>query len=142
MINTNVNGRYRDNQELLYLLRSIEKYFLFYNKIYLLVDHQIPEWLNTENPDIIIINHSDIIPKKYLPLFSSRAIESFIHHIEDISNTFIYLNDDIFFHRKVEWSDLIDANNYNFINMPVFHYENKPVPSDDLSEKNLLFPPK
>lgn len=95
----NVKGRFRDNKELKYLLRSIEKnYFIENPNIFLVVDQQIPEWINTDK--VNIINHNQFIPEKYLPLFSSRAIESFLHKIPNISDNFIYLNDDCFFGKK------------------------------------------
>lgn len=42
------------------------------------------------------INHEDIIPKQYLPTFNSHIIETFIFRIPNLSEYFIYLNDDCF----------------------------------------------
>ena len=72
--------RYIDNEELRYSLRSIEKYFPNYNKIYLLVkDDQFPRYLKKNHPKIKVIKHSDIIPKEYITFSSnpqSQKIQS------------------------------------------------------------------
>lgn len=117
---SNVKGRYRDNQELKFLLRSIEKNYLNNNpNIFLIVDEQIPEWINPKK--VNIINHKDFIPEYYLPLFSSRAIESFFHRIPTLSDYFIYLNDDCFFSKQIEENDLFDNKK------PIMHFERNKI---------------
>ncbi len=74
-------GRYANNDELKYSLRSIEKYAPWIRKIFIVTDGQIPSWLNTSNSKIQIIDHSDIIPQDFLPCFNSGTIEYFIHKI-------------------------------------------------------------
>ena len=88
-------NRYVSNDELKYSLRSIEKYANWVNKIYIVVhDGQKPTWLK-ETEQLKIIQHSDIIPKKYLPTFNSLCIESFLYKIPNLSEKYIYFNDDI-----------------------------------------------
>lgn len=96
------NCRYADNDELKYSLRSVEKYLKFINKIYIVTDNQTPNWLNLNNKQIKIIDHSEIIPKKYLPLFNSVALETFIPYIEGLSEYFIYSNDDCFVYKNTK----------------------------------------
>ncbi len=86
--------RFVNNDELKYSLRSIEKYAPWINRIFLVTDNQTPEWLNLENKKIKIVDHSEIIPQDKLPLFNSCAIESRIPYIPELSEYFLYANDD------------------------------------------------
>ena len=50
--------RFKDNKEIMYSLRSIEKYFPNYNNIYIIVkDGQFPKYLKKDHPKIKIVNH-------------------------------------------------------------------------------------
>ncbi len=88
--------RFVSNDELKYSLRSVEQNAPWINNIYIVVDNQIPFWLNLDNPRIKIINHSEIIPQENLPLYNSCAIETRLPYIEGLSENFIYANDDMF----------------------------------------------
>jgi len=90
-------ARWRDNDELRYSLRSVEKYASWINHIYIVTDGQCPAWLDTSNPKITIVDHSEIMPKEALPTFSSTAIESCIYRIQGLSEHFILGNDDPLF---------------------------------------------
>ncbi len=101
--------RYTDNGELKYSLRSVSKYGKIFNKIFIVHDDcQIPKWLNIDHPRIVLVPHSSIIPKKYLPTFNSYAIELFLHKIEGLSDIFVYSNDDCFFGKVVGMEDFIN----------------------------------
>ncbi len=89
--------RFIDNDELKYSLRSVEKYAPWINHIYIITDNQIPSWLNTDNPKISIVDHKDIMPLDVLPTFNSLAIEYCMHKIQNLSEYFLYANDDHFF---------------------------------------------
>ena len=91
------NQQYVEHNELKYSLRSVEKFANWINNIYIITDAQIPKWLNVDNPRIKIIDHKDIMPKNALPNFNSNAIECCIKNIPDLSEKFIYSNDDCFF---------------------------------------------
>ena len=82
--------RFRDNNELKYSLRSVEKYAQWIRKIYIVSDSQIPDWLNTNDERVSFINHSEIIPMDVLPLYNSMVIELFLSQIPGLSNYFIY----------------------------------------------------
>ena len=92
----NIN-RYRDWGLLPYWFRSVEKYAPWVRKIHFITWGHIPDWLNTGNPKLNVVKHSDYIPKKYLPVFSSHPIELNMHRIDGLSEHFIYSNDDVFF---------------------------------------------
>ena len=100
--------RYREWDSLKYLFRGIEKFAPWVNRVFLVTCGHLPEWLNTENPKFRHIRHSDYIPAEYLPTFSSRPIDMNFHRIEELSEHFIYFNDDMFLIRPVEPSDFFE----------------------------------
>ena len=113
----NNDCRFIDNEELKFSLRSAEMYAPWINKIFIVTDNQIPEWLDTSNPKIKIVDHKDIIPNDVLPIFSSRAIEMFIDKIPDLSEHFLYANDDMFFTAPVKKSYFFNSDGNPIINM-------------------------
>lgn len=103
------NIRYRDMECLKYWFRGVEKYAPWVNKIYFVTYGHIPEWLNIQNKKIVIVKHSDYMPKEYLPTFNSNAIEANIHKIKGLSEQFVYFNDDMFIIKKVKKSDFFKS---------------------------------
>lgn len=97
----NVEGRFRDNDELRYSLRALERYFPDCGHVYIVTDAQTPTWLKTST-QITVIDHKDLIPADKLPTFDSANIESYIHHIPNLSERYFYLNDDVFFGSPVD----------------------------------------
>jgi hypothetical protein len=106
-------GRYVSNNELRYALRSAEKYASWIRKIFIVTDSQVPSWLNTNHPKVRIVDHKEIIPAQLLPLFNSTVIEYFLYKIPDLSEHFLFSNDDMFFNEPV--SD------------DFFFYDSKPI---------------
>lgn len=98
-------NRYRDWGLLRYWFRGIEKYAPWANKVYFITDKQVPDWLNVECQKLRLIDHSDYIDSKYLPLFNSSAIECTINKIEGLSETFVLFNDDFFLIKETKRSD-------------------------------------
>lgn len=97
-VNTDTaSNRYRDWDNLKYLFRGIEEYAPFVRKVFFVSDGQVPEWLNTDNEKIVMVDHKDYIPEKYLPTFSSHPIELNFHRIPGLSEHFLVVNDDFFF---------------------------------------------
>lgn len=97
----NCKGRYVSNDELKYSLRSAEKYAPWIRKIFIVTDNQVPEWLDTSNPKIQIVDHTEILPPESLPCFNSVIIEHHLHRIPGLSEHFLYANDDMYFNRPV-----------------------------------------
>ena len=102
--------RFRDWGFLKYVMRGIDTYMPFIDRIHLVVmmDSQVPEWVNRDKVNIVY--HEDIIPKNLLPLFNSASIEMFIHKIPGLSEEFIYFNDDFFPTNSLDYSDFFDGN--------------------------------
>jgi hypothetical protein len=92
----NVEGRYRDNDELRFSLRALEKFFPEHGHIYIVTDGQVPDWFQASD-QISLVDHHQLIPHSSLPTFDSGNIESYIHHIPGLSERYFYLNDDVFF---------------------------------------------
>jgi hypothetical protein len=104
-----VAGRYRDNEELRFNLRALEKFYPDHGHIYLVTDGQTPDWLG-EHARLSLIDHTELIPPSALPVFDSGHIESYLHHIPGLSERFIYLNDDVFFGAAVDPALWFSAN--------------------------------
>lgn len=113
----NCDGRYVDNDELRYSLRSLEAYAPWIRKIFIVTDGQVPVWLDTSNPKISIIDHKDILPRRALPTFNSVTIEHAIHRIPGLSEHFLYANDDMFFNRPVLPSDFFTMESFPIMRM-------------------------
>ncbi len=106
--------RFRGNDLLKYMFRSVAKNMPWINKMHMIVmcDSQVPSWVNRNTVNIIY--HKDFIPSQLLPTFNSSCIEMFIQNIEKLGNYYIYSNDDIYFIDNIKESDV-------FINkVPIF----------------------
>ena len=100
----NVEGRFRDNDELLYSLRALDTFFPDHGHVYVVTDGQSPNWLRA-TPGLTVVDHHELIPTDRLPTFDSGNIESYIHRIPNLSERYFYLNDDVFFGAPVCVSD-------------------------------------
>ena len=100
----NVEGRFRDNDELRYSLRALERFFPAHGHVYIVTDAQVPPWLRPSS-GLSIVDHHSLIPAALLPTFDSSNIETYIHHIPGLSERFFYLNDDVFFGAPVRVDD-------------------------------------
>ena len=93
--------RYRDMGILKYWFRAVESYAPWVNRIHFVTWGHLPEWLNTEHSKLHIVNHKAYIPVEYLPTFSSHPIELNLHRIPDLSEHFVYFNDDMFLNAPI-----------------------------------------
>lgn len=101
----NTEARYRDWETLKYWFRGVEKFAPWVRYVWFVTDDQKPEWLNTDNPKLKWVKHTDFIPPEYLPTFSSHPIEWNLHRIEDLAEQFVYFNDDMFLIRETDPED-------------------------------------
>ena len=93
-------------QTLKYSLRSVEKYASWINHIYIFTCRpQKPKWLNIHHPKISIIHHDDVFSPTDIPTFNYNVIESYIHKIPNLSEDFLYLNDDFLFGNTISPKD-------------------------------------
>lgn len=95
-------ARTRSHDELRYSLRSLSAYASWIRHIWVVTDDQVPSWLDTAQPGLTVVSHKEIFTDpEVLPVFNSHAIESQLHHIPGLADSFLYFNDDVFLGRPV-----------------------------------------
>ncbi|MWP61802.1 stealth family protein [Gilliamella sp. Pas-s25] len=137
------NARFEDHGELFYVIKSIQLHMSWVRTIFLITDNQIPTF---DLPSKVkIIDHNQIINKKYLPTFNSHVIEAHLHNIPELSENFIYFNDDVFIARNLPKSHFFCGNNLSSLfitkknlNILVKKGFKTPTLSASLNCKNLL----
>lgn len=105
------SSRYIARDELRYALRSIDMFAPWIRNIYVVTDRQVPSWLRQDVPGLRVVDHTEIFTDPdALPTFNSHAIESQLHHIDGLSEHFLYLNDDFMFGTDVVPQDFFEGN--------------------------------
>ena len=104
------SARFDNHNELFYSVKAVKKYLPWVRHIYIVTDNQIPDWLD-QIKGITIIDHTEIINNEYLPTFNSHVIEAFLYRIPDLSENFIYFNDDVFVAKGLPQEHFFSANN-------------------------------
>ena len=94
-------ARFVSRNELRYSLRSVHLFTPWVRKIHLVTAGQVPDWLDTDHPQIALVDHAEILPTEALPTFNSHAIESALHKVPDLAEHFVYFNDDFFVGRPL-----------------------------------------
>lgn len=89
-------ARFRDWGLLKYWFRGVEKFAPWVDKIHFVTCGHYPEWLKKDHSKIHFVKHSDYIPEEFLPTFNSHTIELNLHRIKELSEEFVYFNDDMF----------------------------------------------
>ncbi|MGY5034430.1 stealth family protein [Streptomyces sp. 900116325] len=96
------DARFISRDELRYSVRSLHMFAPWIANIYIVTDDQVPVWLAEEIPGIRVVSHREIFRDSAdLPTFNSHSIESQLHHIDGLSEHFLYFNDDMFIGRPV-----------------------------------------
>ncbi len=104
-------ARFTCREELRYSLRSLLTYAPWVNRVWIVTDKQTPAWADASHPLISIVDHQEIFTDpSVLPVFNSHAIETQIHHIDGLSEHFLYLNDDFFLGRPLSPETFFEAN--------------------------------
>lgn len=104
-------SRFRQFDELLVSIQLLAANAPFIRKVFVVVDDQQPKLdsIKFDLPfEVELVNHTDFIPKEFLPTFNSRAITAHLHKIAGLSERFLYLNDDVFIGRpslEKNWFD-------------------------------------
>lgn len=102
----NRDERFRDYGTLRYFLRGIEFGMPWINRLHFVHwGGELPDWLDTDNPKLNVVKHSDFIPEEYLPTFNSNAIEVHMHKIPGLTEQFVYFNDDFFLMKETKPED-------------------------------------
>lgn len=104
-------ARFTSHNELYYSVRAVQKFMPWVRHIFIVTDEQIPTWLDlNKQTQIKIIDHKQIIDEQYLPTFNSHVIEAHLYRIPELSEHFIYLNDDVFVARHLNSEHFFQKN--------------------------------
>lgn len=124
-------ARFRNWNLFRYWFRAVERYAPWVNKVYLITNGKFPDWINPDCEKLVLIKHTDYIPHKYLPTFNSKTIELNFGRIKDLSEHFVYFNDDMFINAPVSTNYYFKEGlpcDYNFESIyrnPTYSQENK-----------------
>jgi len=118
----NCKGRFTNNDELKYSLRSVEMYAHWIRRIFIVTDNQVPSWLDLSNPKVRVVDHTEIMPSEALPCFNSRVIEHHIANIPGLAEKFIYANDDMLLNRPVTPSMFFAPDG-----LPIMRFHRRPM---------------
>lgn len=110
-------GRYVENQELKYSLRSIQMYAPWVRRIFIVTDRQTPEWLDTSNPKVRVVDHTEIMPPESLPCFNASVIEHYLWRIPGLAEHFIFANDDMMLNREATPDDFFTSNGFPIVRL-------------------------
>ena len=94
--------RYIQANEINLCVASIVKYAPFIRKIFIVTDKQSPNLDNIKHivskEKVEIVDHEEIFRHniEFLPTFNIRSIDALLFKIKDLSEKFIYFNDDMF----------------------------------------------
>ncbi|MFQ4148018.1 stealth conserved region 3 domain-containing protein [Arthrobacter sp. LAPM80] len=94
-------SRFRHLDELKYSLRSVHMFAPWVRHIFIATDSPAPIWL-ADHPRVTLVRSREhFADPSVLPTHNSMAVESQLHHIEGLSEHFLYSNDDMFFGRPL-----------------------------------------
>lgn len=84
-----------------YWWRALDKYFPDLGKVHLLLmqESQFPDFLNPADTRICVHYHREFMPANLCPSFNSSAIELCAIHSLPLTNTFLLVNDDMYFNQ-------------------------------------------
>ena len=103
--------RFHSLNEISYCVLSILKFAPFVRKIFIVTDKQNPnidnvvkQYFPERVSDIQIVDHLEIFEgyEDYLPTFNSICISNMLWRIKDLSNQFVYFNDDVFLVKHIK----------------------------------------
>jgi hypothetical protein len=143
------NARFRDMGVFQYWFRAVEKYAPWVNKVFLITNGKFPDWINKNHPKLELVKHEDFMPKDKLPAFNSDFIEICIHKIKELSEYFVFFNDDMFLNAPIEPDYYFknglpcDLNKETYFNVPIYTPEDQfgiyPVMLADIGIINSQF---
>jgi len=106
--------RWACSDEILYCLQSIENHASWIRTIWIVVECEVPNLSSVSEElraKIKFAFHRDIFDgfTEVLPTFNSLSIESMIWRIDDLSERFIYFNDDVFLTAPLRPEDVFEG---------------------------------
>ena len=113
---TNYKKQYLQANEIEYCVKSILKFAPFVRRIFIVTDNQRPSFNGLKDlivsNKVKVVDHKEIFKgyEKYLPTFNIRSIDAVLHRIKDLSEMFVYFNDDVFLINKIREEDWFVEN--------------------------------
>ena len=113
--------RARELGMLKYLFRGIDENLKWIDEVVMLVNTrtQVPDWVK----DVRIVTVDEFIPRKFLPIFNSNAVEMFLAKVPGLGNGIIYSNDDFFPVKPLRYSDYFTEDG-----TPMISFQEKEYP--------------
>lgn len=104
------------------LVRCVRKFMPWVRHIFIILaqESQRQPWM--DGYGIKVVCHRDFIPERHLPTFNSRAMEMYLYRIPDLSDRFLYGNDDMFPLSPLEETDFFRDGK------PCQQYKEQPFP--------------
>ena len=105
-----LDTRFNNIEEVYFTIRLIRKNLSWIRTIYLVTNGQKPSFWNDDfsiKYKVKLITHEQIFKgyEFFLPVFNSRSIEAMLWNIPNISERFLYFNDDMFVTTKLSQKD-------------------------------------
>ncbi len=107
--------RFIQSYEIRFAVASILRFATYVKRIFIVTNRQDPDlgdFIEQNFPDnsvpVIIVDQNTLFEgyEQYLPVFNSIAVETMMWRIPDLSEEFIYMNDDFFFTGSSRKEDL------------------------------------
>ncbi len=131
--NDTIKRQYLQANEINLCVASIVKYAPFIRKIFIVTDKQSPNLDSVKHivskEKIKIVDHEEIFRDniEFLPTFNIRSIDALLFRIKDLSEKFIYFNDDMFLIKKTNPEDWFVGDKAVLTGNWVKTYNKKPI---------------
>lgn len=100
-------NRLSNANEIEYSIKSVRKYIPWIGTIYIIMPKSQFNLFPIKNDNnIILVAQEEIIEDKYNPSFNSNAIELCFDNIPNLSNIFMYMNDDVIITKPIKFNDM------------------------------------
>lgn len=106
-VNARKLWRFQDSDEIYYCLKCIEKNAPFFRNIYITISSNSQRCdishlsLKTQYKIRFVLHEDFFYNTSHLPTFNSMSIEANLHNISELSEYFVYFNDDCFINKPI-----------------------------------------
>lgn len=107
--------RYAQSGELRYALRSLDVFAPWVHRIHVLSNCSPPTWFRPSER-VRWVDHGEVMSEEQRPQFNSGAIDTYLHRIPDLSEHFLYLNDDF-----VLWDSALPSRFFTWDGRSIAH---------------------
>ena len=139
-----IKRQYLQANEIYFCVASIIKFAPFVQKIFIVTDNQKPNLNEVRHlvslNKVEIIDHKDIFRDNMdsLPTFNIRSIDALLFKIKNLSNKFIYFNDDMFLIKETSKEDWFKDNKVVLTGCWAKTYNKQLIKTISHKIKNLL----